>query len=190
MIDRMKDFLERGARVRFSTDMADVVPIKGAQDEELTTLRGSAAQPGPGDIGRLRRERKRLLRAREQSIRDLGGLALEMVRRDDFRQDVLRRRAADVLGLEASARDVEEALDAAGQSSPSRSTRASAQCICGEQNEESARSCSACGRTLASEGGANPCPDCGASREVDDRFCASCRAKTRSDHKSATGTGW
>src|SRR5215467_12251186 len=48
----------------------------------------------------LRRERRTLIRAREQRIRDLGGLMLEMYRRDEFRQDLLVDRCGELLALE------------------------------------------------------------------------------------------
>src|SRR5919199_804604 len=41
---------------------------------------------------RLRRERRTLLRVREERIRDLGGLVLEMYRRQGFRQDLVDAR--------------------------------------------------------------------------------------------------
>jgi hypothetical protein len=55
------------------------------------------ALPGPS---RLRRERRNLLRVREELLRDLGGLMLEMVRRDQFRQDLLLERCAELTELD------------------------------------------------------------------------------------------
>ena len=48
---------------------------------------------------RLRRERRALLRYREQRIHDLGGLVLEMYRQDQFRQDVIHEQAAELVAL-------------------------------------------------------------------------------------------
>ncbi|MBA3787994.1 MAG: hypothetical protein H0X21_04785, partial [Actinobacteria bacterium] len=45
--------------------------------------------PPPGE---LRRERRALLRLREERLRDLGGIALEMYRRDRFREDLVLER--------------------------------------------------------------------------------------------------
>ena len=56
------------------------------------------ALPGPS---RLRRERRSLLRLRDELLRDLGGLMLEMVRRDQFRQDLLLERCAELTELDA-----------------------------------------------------------------------------------------
>jgi hypothetical protein len=46
------------------------------------------------------RERRSLVRRREIEMRDVGGLAVEMVRRDRFKPDLLVSRASEVLGLE------------------------------------------------------------------------------------------
>src|SRR4051794_41937584 len=50
--------------------------------------------------GQLRRERRALLAAREERLRDLGGLMLEMYRRDQFRQDLLVDRCIELGQLE------------------------------------------------------------------------------------------
>src|SRR3989440_12198558 len=50
--------------------------------------------------GQLRRERRLLLAAREDKLRDLGGLMLEMYRRDQFRQDLLVDRCIELGQLE------------------------------------------------------------------------------------------
>src|SRR5712691_10728446 len=66
---------------------------------------------------RLRRERRALLRYREQRIRDLGGLMLEMYRQDQFRQDVVHEQAAEIVALEERVREVDRLLAArAGRS--------------------------------------------------------------------------
>src|SRR3954471_3612124 len=54
---------------------------------------------------RLRRERRVLLRYREERIRGLGGLMLEMYRQDDVRQDVLHEQAAAIVALEDRVRE-------------------------------------------------------------------------------------
>src|SRR5690348_3488931 len=58
----------------------------------------------------LRRERRALIRAREQRIRDLGGLMLEMYRRDEFRQDLLVDRCGELLALEERLAELEALL--------------------------------------------------------------------------------
>src|SRR4029077_15448806 len=50
--------------------------------------------------GVLRRERRALLQFREERLRDLGGLLLEMFRRDRFREDLVRERCEELLEID------------------------------------------------------------------------------------------
>src|SRR5438067_11846342 len=77
------------------------MPSRRRPDED-----GAQNQPPPPrratpPAGLLRRERRAILRAREEGIRDLGGLLLEMYRRDLFREDLLREHCAELLSLDA-----------------------------------------------------------------------------------------
>ena len=71
--------------------------------------------PSPATAGRseLRRERRALMRLREQKLRDLGGLSLEMYRRDRFREDLLLERCAELIGLEARIHELDVLLGTA-----------------------------------------------------------------------------
>src|SRR5918999_3252763 len=69
-------------------DEGDAMP---ASAHALRTL------PPPGTI---RRERRALARTREEQLRDLGGLMLEMYRRDAFRQELLLEKCRDIVALE------------------------------------------------------------------------------------------
>jgi hypothetical protein len=73
---------------------------------------------------RLRLERRRLSREQKAGVRDLGGLVLEMVRRDRFRSDLLRRKAEALLELEwrLDAIDWERARAFEHKSPPSESS--------------------------------------------------------------------
>ena len=62
--------------------------------------------------GALRRERRALVRTREERIRDLGGLMLEMYRRDQFRQDLLVEQCLEVMVVEERLREIDELLEA------------------------------------------------------------------------------
>ena len=96
--------------------------------------------------GQLRRERRTLLAAREERLRDLGGLMLEMFRRDQFREDLLVDRCAELLRLDERLGD----LDALLAASASRGrARQAAHCVCGAPIFWGARFCSRCGRPLA-----------------------------------------
>jgi hypothetical protein len=108
---------------------------------------GKAGEPAPRrrrylpPPSRLRRERRALLRFREQRIRDLGGLVLEMYRQDEFRQDVVHAQAAEIVALEERVREVDRLLAA-------RTTRSDRSLRCGR-----------CGTPLYA--GARFCPSCG-----------------------------
>jgi hypothetical protein len=53
-------------------------------------------RPSPGV---LKRERRLLLKLREQRLRDLGGLLLEMYRRGTFREELLSEQCADLVAI-------------------------------------------------------------------------------------------
>ena len=96
--------------------------------------------------GQLRRERRTLLQAREQRLRDLGGLMLEMYRRDQFRQDLLVDRCVELQRLEERLSD----LDALLAASVSRGrTRPAAHCECGSPIFWGSKFCPQCGRPVA-----------------------------------------
>jgi len=95
--------------------------------------------------GQLRRERRALLRLREQRIRDLGGLVLEMYRQDRFRQDLVYEQAVEIVGIEERLYDLDQLLTAAAARSSTRTVR-----------------CPQCGVPLFV--GARFCPSCGAEQ--------------------------
>jgi hypothetical protein len=72
----------------------------------------ATAPEEPGDEGprRLRRRRRELLELREDAVYDLGGLAFELYRRDMLTEDVMRRRAGEVAGLDDTVRDIDARL--------------------------------------------------------------------------------
>ena len=94
----------------------------------------------------LRRERRALLRLREQKLRDLGGLSLEMYRRDRFREDLLLERCAELIGLEARIHELDVLL---GAVRPSPAAPRTARCDCGAPLLWGSRFCASCGRPVA-----------------------------------------
>ena len=92
----------------------------------------STPQGRPGDPAtyvapaprELKRERKALLEIREERLRDLGGLALEMYKRDRFNAGLVVERCAELVALEAPV------------------------CICGTPIPLGAKFCATCGRAL------------------------------------------
>jgi len=95
--------------------------------------------------GQLRRERRALLQLREQRLRDLGGLMLEMYRRDQFRQDLLVDRCVELQRLEERLADLDALLAAAVSRGR---TRPSARCDCGAPVFWGSKFCAQCGRPV------------------------------------------
>jgi hypothetical protein len=98
----------------------------------------------------LRRERRALLRLREQKLRDLGGLSLEMYRRDSFREDLLLERCAELIGLEARIHELDILL---GTVRPSPGGPRTARCDCGAPLLWGSRFCASCGRPVVAAAG-------------------------------------
>lgn len=120
------------------------------------------AAPPPGE---LRRERRLVLRAREERLRDLGGVVLEMYRRDDFRDSLLAELSAEIAAMEERLQDIEYMLDA--RRPPV------ARCACGAPLHARSRFCATCGRPVG-EAAIDACTTCGHALAADARFCPSC----------------
>src|SRR5260221_6474634 len=99
--------------------------------------------------GQLRRERRTLLQVREGRLRDLGGLILEMYRRDQFRQDLLVDRCTELVGLEERLAELDTLL--AATVSRGRARRA-ARCECGAAVFWGSKFCTQCGRPVGAGG--------------------------------------
>ena len=98
--------------------------------------------------GQLRRERRLLLLAREERLRDLGGLMLEMYRRDQFRQELLIDRCVELQQLEERLAELDALLAAAVSRGK---TRPSARCECGAPIFWGSKFCGQCGRPVGSQ---------------------------------------
>ena len=100
--------------------------------------------PRRAHAGVLRRERRTLLKAREDTLRDLGGLIVEMYRRGGFRDDLLQERAAIIVGIDARLGEIEELLHGGHRV---------ARCQCGTPILRRSSFCPNCGRSLTSSAG-------------------------------------
>jgi hypothetical protein len=116
-------------------------------------------------VSELRRERKALLRAHDERVRDLGGLVLEMFRRDEFRELTVFDRCAELLGIEERLRELDSLLDA--RRPPA------ARCDCGAPLFFGSQFCANCGRPVAGRP-LVACTRCGVALAADARFCPSC----------------
>src|SRR5437660_7351839 len=121
----------------------------------------------PPPPGVLRRERRALLKFREERLRDLGGLVFEMYRRDRFREDLVVERCAELLELEGRLEELDSLLSFARHRTPQL------RCACGAPLAWGAHFCPNCGRP-AGERAVVACPACGHALPADARFCASC----------------
>jgi hypothetical protein len=106
-------------------------PVEGITQDGITVRRPHA--------GLLRRERRALLKAREEALTELGGLLVEMYRRGAFRDDLLSERAAAIVGIDARLAEI-EALLHTGRRIP--------RCECGAPVLRGSRFCPNCGRPL------------------------------------------
>jgi hypothetical protein len=142
--------------------------LRPAPEEAPPPPPSPARRPLP-PAGQLRRERRALLKIREERMRDLGGIVLEMVRRDEFREDLVYEQAAELIGLEDRLHELEALLAAA---TTVRRTPPSARCACGAPVLWGQHFCANCGRPAGDAIFA--CAACGRALSADAKFCASC----------------
>jgi hypothetical protein len=142
--------------------------FRRSRDDAAST---PASTPGPRRVAppaaELRRERRVLLKLREDRLRDVGGLAMEMFRRDSFREHVLHEQCAEVAAVEDRLIELETLL--------SVRRPPAARCECGAPLFRGARFCGSCGRP-AVEPASQACGVCGHALAADARYCPSCGA--------------
>ena len=119
----------------------------------------------------MRHERTGLLRQREVEIRDVGGLALEMVRRNRFRPDLLLSRASEVLALEERINELDSMLAAVEVAARGPGAEV---CACGAPIVRGAHFCSHCGRPATETPPVVTCSHCAQPLPADVNFCPVC----------------
>jgi hypothetical protein len=97
----------------------------------------------------LKRERKSLLLVREERLRDLGGLALEMYKRDRFSAGLVVERCAELVAIEARIQEIDSLLDGSAR----LRREGGALCVCGAPLLLGARFCATCGRAAGAGAG-------------------------------------
>lgn len=119
-----------------------------------TTDSEAVGRPAPGYLvppaRELKRERKALLEMREERLRDLGGLTLEMYKRDRFKASLVVERCAELVAIEVRVQEIDAILDGTALL---RRGGGGAVCICGAPLLLGAHFCATCGRPV---GGASP----------------------------------
>lgn len=177
------------------------LPAPEAKSEKPRRPRGKdararATRPPAINLSLVRRERRALLRERERRIRDLGGLLLEMYRRDQFREDLLIEHCAQTMGVENRIHEL-EAILARGNS---RRGTTGPHCVCGAPLFYGARFCASCGRPTELGDTGELCAKCLQPLAPGASFCAGCGAlvsaaavpETPGDHEpsnSVSSTG-
>lgn len=131
---------------------------------------GPAPPPEP-DPARLERERREMTDRREIEMRDVGGLAVEMVRRDRWNPDLLIARAHEVLALEQRMHEVDSLLlaEATARSFPNVTY-----CLCGSPLVPGVHFCGHCGRPAPTAPPLVTCVHCGQPLPADSNFCSFC----------------
>jgi hypothetical protein len=120
-----------------------VSPTKNGQAEVAPSPTPRVVRRALPPAGQLRRERRTLLQVRENRLRDLGGLILEMFRRDQFRQDLLVDRCTELQTLEERLAELDTLLAAAVSRGKARPA---ARCECGAPLFWGSKFCGQCGR--------------------------------------------
>jgi hypothetical protein len=149
-------------------------------------ISGRRAAPTPGA---LRRERRALLRARDERIRDLGGLMLEMYRRDHYREELVFEQCAELVELEERILELDALVTAvASGHRPFLTDR----CVCGAPLVPGAHFCANCGRPAGEP--VVGCPRCGHPLAADSNFCAACGTSAADledtdEHEAVAGNG-
>jgi hypothetical protein len=110
-------------------------------DADLAAAPGYVVPP----VRELKRERKALLLVREERLRDLGGLTLEMYKRDRFNAALVVERCAELVAIEARVQQIDALLDG---STSLRTGGGAAVCVCGAPLLLGARFCATCGREV------------------------------------------
>ena len=113
------------------------------------------------------------MKAREDELRELGGLLVEMYRRGAFREDLLAERSAQIVGIDARLAEIEELLSSHGNV---------VRCECGAPILRGSHFCPNCGRSLP---GAGREPRCRVGRDRDRAGAEALMASEAAERRTA-----
>jgi len=142
------------------------------RDSKNRDARTRSIRPPTTNLSLVRRERRALLRERERRIRDLGGLLLEMYRRDQFREDLIVEHCAQTMGVENRIHELEAILTRRN----SHQSASGPLCACGAPLLFGARFCANCGRPTDLGNTGELCAHCLQPLAPGAGFCAGCGA--------------
>ncbi len=138
---------------------------------EVVEVVETTVPPPEPDPARLQRERRALTEQREIEMRDVGGLTVEMVRRDRWNPDLLVSRAHEVLALEQRMHEVDSLLVA---EATVRSFPNATYCVCGGPLVPGVHFCGHCGRAAPTTPPVLTCIHCGQPLPAGVNFCSFC----------------
>src|SRR5512134_74194 len=156
----------------------------GAEVVEVVEVVEGPVPPAEADPARLQRERRELTDRREIEMRDVGGLAVEMVRRDRWNADLLVTRAHEVLALEQRMHELDSLLVA---ETTARSFPNVAYCKCGAPLVPGVHFCGHCGRPAPTTPPVVTCAHCGQPLPADANFCSFCGNAAAADDYEPAG---
>ena len=143
----------------------------GEEVVEVVEVVEAPVPPPETDPARLQRERRELTDRREIELRDVGGLAVEMVRRDRWNPDLLVSRAHEVLALEQRMHELDSLLVA---EATVRSFSNVSYCQCGAPLVPGVHFCGHCGRPAPTTPPVLTCIHCGQPLPAGVNFCSFC----------------
>ncbi len=156
----------------------------GAEVVEVVEVVEGPLPPPEPDPARLQRERRELTDRREIEMRDVGGLAVEMVRRDRWNPDLLVSRAQEVLALEQRMHELDSLLVA---EATARSYPNVVYCKCGAPLVPGVHFCGHCGRPARTSPPIMTCGHCGQPLPADVNFCSFCGNAATADEFEPAG---
>lgn len=148
-------------------------PDPGPAPVEVSEAHAAPPPPPPPAPRPVSPERARqdLVQLRELELRDVGGLATEMARRNDWRYPLLHSRTAEVLAIEERIHELDATIAAGAMAARGVGV---AQCRCGAPIIEGSHFCAHCGRPANDTPPVVTCTHCGAPVPADANFCTVC----------------
>lgn len=170
-------------------------PASGGQQQSKSAGGKSKGKKRKGPADRvssaaapLQDRKRRLLTARDATLRDLGGLMLEMYKRNRFREELLLDKCEEILAIEVEVAHIDQRLF---QLSPptAAGVRPIGRCECSSPILPGQNFCGVCGRAFTTLTQSRVCTRCGAGLRPGDSFCASCGTQAPDVLEALTASG-
>jgi hypothetical protein len=123
-----------------------------SDEQAADTADATPAAPKPPTVGQLRRERKRLWDERQETLYHVGGLALELHRRDLLADELIRKRTLIVEQMDVRLAEIDAQLseiDDRRRRGRAREPEPAGYCLsCGAPHVDEAAFCFRCGARI------------------------------------------